>query len=206
MRLISKGAGRPLGVGLLLLSALAGLGFWLGSQHDGELSILPSAKHRTQPVLPPVSRRTEGLQLATFGQMRTPPEGLPLDMRRTLRRDPFGANWALAQRLPVRVQGQFWAVPATRKICILSRGKGGIINMICTSVKSALQHGVAIVTFDQPLASTAPASRLTIGMAPDGAHAVVVHTGHAKTSAPVAHGVFVVRDLATDPPDKLTFR
>jgi hypothetical protein len=83
---------------------------------------------------------------------------------------------------------------------------GRIINMTCTTTEAALQHGVAIVALDQPLDSTAPAARLTVGMAPDGANVVLVHTGHARTSVPIAHGVFVVRDRATDPPDKLTFR
>lgn len=78
--------------------------------------------------------------------------------------------------------------------------------MTCATTKAALQHGVAIVRLDQPKAIGKPAARLTVGMAPDGSHTVVIHTGTRTTIGAIANGVFAVRDMATDPPDELTFR
>jgi len=206
MRTISKRAGWRFGAGLLILSALVGLVVWQGLEPDGESSAAMSEEEGPRRPSPHAIQRTDSRQLAMFMQLRTHAEGLPADMRRTLRHPPFGANLDLAQRLPVHAQGGFWAVPAKGKICIVARGKGGIVNMICTTTNAALRRGVAIVTLGQPRGFSGRAARLTVGMAPDGTHTVVVHTAGSTTSAPVADGVFVVHDLATDPPDKLTFR
>jgi hypothetical protein len=127
-------------------------------------------------------------------------------LKHIIRRPPLGANWTLAQRLPVRVKDRFWAVPANDAICIVSQGKDRAVEMTCTTTKGALRHGVAIVRLDQAQIADEPAARLTVGMAPDGSRTVVIHTGTRTTTGAVANGVFAVQDMATDPPDLLTFR
>jgi hypothetical protein len=50
-------------------------------------------------------------QLARFALLRTPPEGLPLSIRRVLHRPVFGINWRLAHRIPAKSEGVYWLVP-----------------------------------------------------------------------------------------------
>jgi hypothetical protein len=196
-------AGRCLGIGLLILGVLV---LWQNLQQDTDLSSVASKTFSSGPKQLAVVQRADSRLLATFAQLKTQAEGLPNELTRVLRRPPFGANWALAQRLPVRVQGRFWAIPARDSICMIGLGKDRVVEMTCTTTKAALQHGVAIVSLDQPETAGEPAARLTVGMAPDGSHTVVIHTGTRTTTGPVANGVFAVHDMATDPPDELTFR
>lgn len=189
LRLGSKKAGQCLRVGLLsiLLISCGLVALKLESDRDS-------------------STDTNSRRFVTFSQLRTQPEGLPFDLRRIIRHPPLGANWTLAQRLRIHVKGRFWAVPANDAICIIGQGKDSVIEMTCTTTKAALQHGVAIVSLDQPKVAGEPAARLTVGMAPDGSRTVVIHTGTRTTTGAIANGVFAVRDMATGPPDELTFR
>jgi len=201
-----KVAGWRFGVSLLLLSALGGLALWQSLGHGSESSRAESEKRNPSSKSLAVVQRADNRQLAIFAQLKTSPEGLPSDLKRVLRRPPSGANWELAQRLPVRAQGRFWAIPASGSICMIGQGKDRIIEMTCATTKAALQHGVAIVRLGQAKVVDEPAARLTVGMAPDGSRTVVIHTGAMMTTGAVANGVFAVRDMATDPPDELTFR
>jgi hypothetical protein len=201
-----KAAGWRFGVGLLFLSALGGLALWQSLGMGDESSRAESEKRSPSSKSFAVVQRADSRQLATFAQLKTSPEGLPADLKQVLRQPPFGANWALAQRLPVQAQGRFWAVPAKGSICMIGVGKDPVVEMTCATTKAALQHGVAIVSLDQPKVADEPAPRFTVGMAPNGSHAVVIHTGTRTTTGIVANGVFAVRDMATDPPDELTFR
>jgi len=78
--------------------------------------------------------------------------------------------------------------------------------MTCTTTKTALRYGIALVELGRKKTAKGFAKRLTVGMAPDGSRTVVIHTGTRATTGTVTNGAFAVRDMATDPPDELTFR
>lgn len=71
----------------------------------------------------------------------------------------------------------------------------------------ALEHGIATISIT-PVgsASQAARSRLIVGVAPDGARKVLVHTRGSVATVPVVEGLFVLRDSVGVPSDFLTLR
>lgn len=150
-------------------------------------------------------------QRAHFSLLRSGPEGLPQAIRRRMRWPTEGANWDLAQKLPGIRFGQFWLLPGRRVLCLVSRtGKtaDASISQICTPTSSALRHGVASVTLRaRPTRVPGRRNRFIVGVAPDHASLVMVHTGTMAVTASVnAGGVFHLSDRTFNPPDLLTYR
>jgi hypothetical protein len=119
----------------------------------------------------------------------------------------MGMNWKLAQRIPVTLPGAYWLVPARRSLCIVDQGSLGnpAVGTACTRTSDAITHGVASITVSRadPVARTT-ASRLIVGVAPDGAREVQVHTGRAVATASISGAVFVLRDAVIAPPESFS--
>jgi hypothetical protein len=150
-------------------------------------------------------------QSSNFSLLRTPPEGLPVEIRRIMRKPTNGTNWDLAQRLPETGFGEFWLLPGNNFICLIARtGKGTLtsISQTCAPTGVALRHGVASVTLRaRSLYVPARNNRFIVGVVPDRAAQIVVHTGSFTAKASVeGNGVFRLYDRAVDPPDSLTLR
>lgn len=153
--------------------------------------------------------RAEPRQLRRFALLRTRPEGLPARTRGVLREPIAGMNWGLAQRVPVALPGTYWLVPGDGYLCIVGQADRAApgVGTTCARTEQAVAHGVATVTLAPPGAAVRVAQpRLVVGVAPDGAREVGVHTRGVVVTAPVIEGAFVLRDAATAPPDLLTFR
>ena len=158
---------------------------------------------RAQPVVAHAERR----QLDGFAMLRTRPEGLPARTRRVLRAPILGTNWRLAQRIPVALPGAYWLLPGKRHLCIAAETDETGVGTTCARTSQAVAHGLASVTIAPAAPGTGAApARLIVGVAPDGARAVRVHTGGAVASVPVVDHVFVLRDRLSAPPDVLTLR
>jgi hypothetical protein len=124
-----------------------------------------------------------------------------------MRRALHGTNWDLAQKLPVTVRGEFWLIPGYGVLCLLAH-IGGLTAQSCAPTQVAIANGAAVVTLNaHPRRSFEGRNRFMIGVGPDRAHEVLVHTGDSVTVRPVnENGVFTLHDSATNPPDVLTFR
>jgi hypothetical protein len=155
---------------------------------------------------PAVTPRPEPQQLVNFALLRTRPEGLPASVREILRKPTLGMRWALAQRMPVDVPGDYWLVPGAGHLCIVNQTPASPgVGVVCAATGQVLGHGMATVAIPRRADLTPTgAPRLIVGVAPDRARRVYVHTRRSVAAAPVVDGLFVRRDAATVPPDFLS--
>jgi hypothetical protein len=168
----------------------------------------PPAPADQAPPASPVLPRLERRQFANFALFRTRPEGLPASVRRILGTPIAGMNWGLAQRMPVPAPGSYWLVPGAGYLCIVDRTPASAgIGTVCATTGQALTRGLATIAIPRRTAITpGGTSRLIVGVAPDRARDVDVHTRHVVVSAPVVNGLFVRRDAVAAPPDFLSLR
>lgn len=148
--------------------------------------------------------RVQRDQRRAFALLRTPPEPPPASFRRYARPPVPGASLRLAQRLPVVLPGAYWLVPADGYLCIVSeRATDRAALNVCTSTARALRHGIALTTVSS---SAGASSRLIVGVAPDGAAQVSIHTGHHTSTASVEQSIFVARDMLAEPVSHIDVR
>jgi hypothetical protein len=197
----SKKPGRRL-AGLALL-ATVGLVFaarpWSGTADRQGSSTWPRAD-RGWPV--------EARELTSFALLRTPPEGLPGAVRRSLRGTAHQMRWHLAQRLPTQLRSPFWLVPGPGVVCLV-QWERPVAASFCPTVQAALEHGVAGVFIRVPSAPWfgTPGRRLIVGVAPERARQIFVYTSGSVRAVPVrAEGVFMLSDSIAAPPDLLAVR
>src|SRR5918995_6105262 len=87
-----------------------------------------SPQRRSQPGgQVPVIDRLSRQQREAFSLLRSPPEGLPARVTEALHQPSYGMNWRLAQRMPVELPVDFWAVPGRGAICIVGQEKLGVV-------------------------------------------------------------------------------
>jgi hypothetical protein len=159
----------------------------------------PAASHGGRTV-PAVGQVSIGLR-TSFALFRTPSEGLPRELERTLPHPArHGINWNLAQRMPTGTPSPMWAVPGRGVICLLERQMRLSAGISCTTTDYALRHGLETILLSP--SGSVRSSRLIVGLAPDGTRAVVAKTTKSKIRIPVGkNGVFVRRDSRSNPPD-----
>lgn len=191
--------------GLALASISVGCGG--GQENDSRLSSARvKASAASRPAPPPFSEATNPVrsvdrtQRNHFALLRGIPERLPPSVRRVLRKPTYGMNWALAQRLPLSLEGSFWLIPGRHVLCLLHAETIHEASSACAPNKTALSHGIVAVSLREASA-VAPAERLIVGVVPDGTIEAVVHTGGTTSRVPVAHHLFVLRDSIEEPPD-----
>lgn len=98
-----------------------------------------------------------------------------------------------------------WIVPGNHFICIVERQTRQGVGVGCFTTKDALDHGVVAITLGSSSKSTTRIKRIIAGVAPDAARAVIARTRGTEVRIPVSrNGVFVLRDRAFNPPDRLT--
>jgi hypothetical protein len=172
-----------------------------------------SPQQRAALALPAIRSVPERVQ-AAFSVFRSPPEGLPLDVKQTLRQPTYGAKWALAQRLS-GTPWPAWAIPGRGFVCLVDQqARGGGVGQVCTTTKRLLANGAFKASISAPpqtgqdnfaASKTKPAKRVVFGLAPDGVRIARVNTpGFASGSAPVDRNVFVLRDKTDSPPETIT--
>ncbi len=162
---------------------------------------------RTQPA-PRMLTRLARIQRDSFALLRTRPEGLPVHARRLVSARGAAINPALAQRIPVVLPGRYWLVPGIGSLCVVSEipGTPGA-GTICASTRQAIKQGFATISLTPAeRAPTRMPTRLLVGIAPDDASKVLVHTNGAVTTVPVFNGAFVLRDSVDAPSDFLELR
>jgi len=211
---VKLGSGRRLfAASLILLVVLLGFAYaaaavWLLHPSGKEVDDGRIARETaTGPASVAVIEDTEAQQLAAFAVLRSPPERMPADLRKILRHPVFGANFALAQRLPVPLHRRFWVIPGRGTICLVARtAKGMAAETTCSGTAQILQQGLVTTTLASRCVSRAPAPRVIVGVAPDDESEALIRTGRETVTAEIDNGVFVVRDRAADPPDSIGFR
>ena len=135
-----------------------------------------------------------------FALLRTPPDGIPRDVRQILRVPVSGMKWSLARRIPVSLPGTYWLVPGAKHLCLVATTPDSpAVGTVCATANQALRHGVANTSLD-PVSG----KRLIVGVVPDGTRTVRIRSGASTTSARVRHGTFVLRDSVSAPPDRVT--
>lgn len=159
------------------------------TSHDAQLPAAPEG-------------RISHLLSANFALLRTPPDGIPTTVRRTLRVPVPGMSWGLARRVPGSLPGTYWLAPGVEDICIVAKTpRSPSVGTVCASVNQALRHGIANTSLD-PISGR----RIVVGAAPKGTRAVLVRSDTLTTSVRVHHGYFVLRDSISSPPDQLILR
>jgi hypothetical protein len=145
-------------------------------------------------------RLTVGLPL-----LGTAPEGLPADVEAILREPTYGLNWDLAQRIPTRAPGGFWAVPGRDVVCVLSRQSSEAVASNCARAGHAIAHGIAaILISDGRTPSLGEGGRrLLVGIAPAEATTMRVYTDGDLRVVKVSNGAFTLRDESDDPPQNM---
>ncbi len=220
-------AGRRFGAGLLVLVCIGGIGLWQVLRSDAppgkEIEVstssdesemapgtpVPGVSSQTDQTSLPAVSRVEPRQLASFSVLRTPPEALPATIRNVFK-PGYGLNWKLAQRLPVSLRGNYWAVPGHGWLCLLSQTP--LADLTCTTTAQAVAHGVVAANIREAPntdkgvfgVSRARGRRLIVGIAPDGAREMRIESPGSTTTTPVVDGIFILRDRLTNPPDNTT--
>jgi hypothetical protein len=145
-------------------------------------------------------------QARSFALLRMRSDGLPAATRRILGTGRFGVNWALAKRIPVGLPGAYWLVPGTGYLCIVSQVPGiPGAGTACNETWRARREGLATISFEKAAAGGRQ-TRVMVGVTRDSAHEVLARSGSSVTTVPVVDGIFVLRDAAASPPDRLTVR
>jgi hypothetical protein len=193
---------------LPLLAGAWGCGSTTGNAAGGPPAAATVAAASSAPA-PARSRVLSHLarsQSAHFALLRTRPEGLPAQTRRILRTPIVGMNYDLAQRIPAPAPGTYWLVPGVGYLCVVSQvPQTPGVGTVCAKTAQALKDGVATTSIPRgPEGAPLPGARLIVGVAPDGARAVVASTRGAVARIPVTNGLFFRRDAAAAPPDRLT--
>lgn len=137
----------------------------------------------------------------SFSILRNAPSGIPVAIRRRVRRPSHGERWSQARRIPTHVQGVFWLIPGPSHLCLLARARGAL-GQVCAAWRRAIRSGVSLVILaPHPRMHAEDASRFMIGVAPDFARAACVYERQAVTRIPVnKKGVFVLTDGSNLPP------
>jgi hypothetical protein len=183
---------------LTLAAVAAGCG-----ETTNEVPARPAA-----PATPAIVTRVSTAQAATFALLRTAPEGLPPAIRQTLRTPIAGMNYALAQRIPTPAAGRYWLVPGRGYLCVVSQTPDTAgVGTVCSKTAQARTSGVATTSIPRTGQNTpVTGPRMIVGVAPDGARAMIIHTRGKVAVARVIHGLFVRQDDSVDPPDRMTVR
>jgi hypothetical protein len=188
-----------------VLAVLAAVVFLAGCGGSTESNSGPAA-HVSQEV--PAAEGTAGggaispRLAAHFALLRTPAEGLPAAVERTLEPPVAGVDWNLARRVPVPMPGRYWLVPGGNYLCMVAVLPGSAsVGTVCATVGQALRHGIVNTSVD-PASST----RTMVGVVPGGTRSVIVRTGNSQAPASVRDGYFVVSDSTVKPPTEVILR
>lgn len=157
------------------------------------------------PSTIPILKRLQEDQ-KRFTVFRTPSEGLPGLVRRVIAKPIYGMNWRLAQRLSKSTPVDIWAIPGNEYVCLLSLQKSSALGLTCDSTKGALTHGLATTLMSRRGIGNKSRQnqRLIVGIAPDRARDVVIHTHESELKLPVVHGVFMHSDDGSRAPSQIT--
>lgn len=213
--MISAVAARRARAGLLAVAMLAVALGGCGGSSDASPSTTKSAPPTSAPHPNPTTEdpyaarvisHPQPRQLAAFALLHTRPEGLPIATQRILRRPIFGINFKLAQRIPFKSAGTYWLIPGNGHLCVVSQGvmHGPGVGTTCATTSRAIAHSIGDIAITLP--GRAHRYRLIVGVAPDGAHEALVHTGDAIAGAPIHDEVYVLRDSTLAPPDVISLR
>lgn len=189
-----------------------------GGSHPSEDSPAsqPSGPAAASPIpasLPVVHRVPRHLR-AEIALFRSRPEGLPIGVTLALSGgSPYGANWRLAQALP-GTPWPAWLIPGRGYVCLLQQetSRSGV-GQTCAPTREVLESGMFITTLAAPPSQGGalpskrdkPTRRVVIGVVPDGARAVRVHTPRSPSVRyMVSHNVLALRDRALDLPETFT--
>lgn len=142
------------------------------------------------------------LQRESFGVLRSLPSGLPPRVLRVLRNHASGADWMRANLIVPGVDRQVWLVPGGRRLCLVSEHLSSV-DLTCARTEIALRRGVSATTLTNRQ-QAAKISRGIVGVAPDWADAVRIHTpGFPTVTRPVERNVFVLTDHIPQPPETI---
>jgi hypothetical protein len=84
-----------------------------------------------------------------FELLRTPPDGIPADVRGTLQVPVPGMDWSLARRIEVPQPGSYWLAPGAQHLCIVATTpRSPAVGTVCATADQALRHGVANAAID----------------------------------------------------------
>lgn len=137
-----------------------------------------------------------------FGALRRAPTRLPIEITET---EPLPSQLSGSEAWMVLpgLRRQVWALPAGHQFCLLDRSIEGGVGVVCRSVKRVVSSGI-MSTILQDATKGQPALRSVVGLVPDQAKGVRIHTpGYPTATRPVERNVFVLIDHIPQPPETL---
>lgn len=139
-----------------------------------------------------------------IGLFRTQPESLPPLVRKALMATSYDLDIDKAQRLPI-VGINIWAISGPKNVCLASQETMAGVGLNCEKMPIVLRDGLG-VTFLSASADRPVPPRRIVGIAPDGAQAVVAVGPHERTAMPVSDNVFGLADRRYEPPSRYRLR
>ena len=178
---------------------------WIGCGHSGRPQSERIESLASNPRSAAVIVRVQAWQRTHFVFFRTPPEPLPMPVRRVMPGPVYGINWRLAQSLEIP-SAEIWAVPGNRYVCLIERRERGFASSICAGRNTVLDNGLIAADMLRSTPSSPATGRLIVGIVPDGVKEAFIRTGERVASAPVRGGVFVRHDRDTRSPQRVRLR
>lgn len=165
-----------------------------GGQPETQSAHIEGAVNRRGEVHRELKRR--------FGALAGAPTGLPFEVAET---QPLPSRLSPSEAWLVLpgVSRQVWALAGDHQLCLLDRSLEGGAGVVCSEVKQVVVHGIMSTVLQDP-AKGQPAKRSVVGLVPDQARRVRIHTpGFPTVTRPVERNVFVLTDHIPQPPETL---
>jgi hypothetical protein len=101
------------------------------------------------------------------------------------------------------VRRQVWALTAPHELCLFDVSIEGGVGVVCSKVHQVVRRGIMSTILQEP-AKGKPATRSVVGLVPDQAKRVRIHTpGYPTATRPVERNVFVLTDHIPQPPETI---
>lgn len=192
---------RPLAVAALIAALALALGALLasGARSPGtpaESDPMPET-HAPRPLF-------DHRLPKAFSVLRKPRGSLPAPVASSVRANPVARRTGFhAWNVLTTLQRQVWAVAYEHQLCLIDRsGRDGLATA-CTTTDRALRHGL-MSTFLRDQQGQQPAERLVVGLVPDRAELVEVHTpGFSTVLRRSVGNILVFEDHVPEPPEEL---
>lgn len=127
------------------------------------------------------------------------PEGVAQVVHSPISHRPFVQGWPVLAAL----QRQVWAALDKQHLCLIDHSGLDGLGVTCSSIKRVVSQGITN-TFLEDGAPGVPPRREIVGLVPDRAKKVRVHTpGFPTVTLPVENNVFVLTDQIPEPPEWL---
>lgn len=174
-----------------------------GRQHRDSTRTTGHRQH--EPFHSPIAVALPRRLVEQFPIFLTRAESPPAPVIAKVSRQDKHLRWRSSQLFYATWRGEsYWALPEAGHVCVLRQALKEGLSMTCTTMKRAVEHGVAIVTLNgAPGNPEKRLGRTIVGLMPKRAVRVRIVTGRYATTAVLHKSVLAEIDARSEPPDYL---